>query len=522
VLNLEHVKVIISANDVLVPNDQPESAAFAAALSARLAGLDASSEASSHGGSEHGSNASSHASLLPHGGKAARTELLHSKLRQRLAATSSTLQRLLESDERAPAARGSALLMNCVSLGHGPHARPWLRCGLEGVVTTVMLDKHGVAARCAVPLRDLRSLDGAGGVGIGVGGGGGEGAALLCRARAMVVNLLHIKLLLTHCEALLPPHAVEGARPFVAELSRRLAAKAAAGPRVDDPLPFEFLVLDAALESAASQLDESTAALESETPAALEALSASRVDATSLQRVRKVKGLIARCAGRAAAVRGEVLRFLDDDSDMRGMYLTRKWEERRAKADAGGGASGRASGVASPRMPGGAALWSTAATPGGARRRGGEATAAGHGLRHLHGLGRTRSGVATPSGGDGHGTPRHSLSRHSERLARAAAGGPDRDSECSSGSDSEHGPSGAAVPSALALALERLAEDADVQAAEVGGGGGAAVEGDAEIAALTHALLLLRRTSWRRTLRSSTAHARGWARWRRWWRRQRS
>lgn len=384
------------------------------------------------------------------------------KWRRRLATASSTLSRLLAEDEEggggareagspAAAARAAALLAltrsetttHIKATPYAPHSRAWLRVGAEGGVSTVIMDKHALASRYAVPLRDLRVLDAT--------HSGSLGAALLCRKRAVVLSLEHVRLLLTHAEVLVPPSALASTVGFVAELSRRLAAKAAAGPTHQDPLPFEFLVLDAALEAAASGLEVSTAALEHEVPACLDALGLSTLDATTLERVRKVKGLIARCAGRAAAVRDEVLRFLDDDSDMRGLYLTRKWEERRAKAASGGlvsgAASGWASGVASPRLGGAAHLWSTAATPGGARRRGETTAAAKPG-------GRTRSGVATPRAAAG----------AAALLARLQQEGEGSGSDVS---DAEgEGGGRAAVPSALALALERLAEDADVQAAE--------------------------------------------------------
>jgi len=456
-------QVIISCDDVLLPNaDSPEAAAFAAALAARLSGAEAGGSACSDAGSDASSSASllgpaPHAKGRPAG--AVYTRVME-KWRRRLATASSTLSLLLAEDEEgvareagspAAAARAAALLAltrsettHIKATPYAPHSRAWLRVGAEGGVSTVIMDKHALASRYAVPLRDLRVLD-------ATHSGSSLGAALLCRKRAVVLSLEHVRLLLTHAEVLVPPSALASTVGFVAELSRRLAAKAAGGPTHQDPLPFEFLVLDAALEAAASGLEVSTAALEREVPACLDALGLSTLDATTLERVRKVKGLIARCAGRAAAVRDEVLRFLDDDSDMRGLYLTRKWEERRAKAAAGGvvsgAASGWASGVASPRLGGAAHLWSTAATPGGARRRGETTAAAKPG-------GRTRSGVATPRAAAG----------AAALLARLQQEGEGSGSDVS---DAEgEGGGRAAVQSALALALERLAEDADVQAAE--------------------------------------------------------
>ena len=49
-----------------------------------------------------------------------------------------------------------------------------------------------------------------------------------------------------------------------------------------------------------------------------------KVDTFNLERVRRVKSKVTRLTGRVAKVREEIKRYLDDDSDMRDMYLTRK------------------------------------------------------------------------------------------------------------------------------------------------------------------------------------------------------
>ncbi len=260
---------------------------------------------------------------------------------------------------------------------------------------------------------------------------------------------------------LLPPGASAECAAFVAEICRRLSAKAAAPPPhadQNDPLPYEFVVLDAALEAACAALEHATCELERDTPRALDALGAT-IDAATLERVRRLKGFISRDVGRAAAVRGEILRFLDDDSDMRGMYLTRKAAERRHAAGMRG--SGRDSGGVSGFVSG---FGSGLASPAGARLT----TPMGAGLRsparqwstlvHAPGAGGTHhrtgrasgraSGLATPTRRDRGGamTP-HAL----------PAAVPERRDSFGSGAD------GAA---SLALALERLDEDADVQALE--------------------------------------------------------
>ena len=58
------------------------------------------------------------------------------------------------------------------------------------------------------------------------------------------------------------------------------------------------------------------------------------MNSVNLERVRKIKSRITRLTTRVAKVREELERFLDDDSDMRDMYLTRKKEAAAAEADA--------------------------------------------------------------------------------------------------------------------------------------------------------------------------------------------
>ena len=70
-------------------------------------------------------------------------------------------------------------------------------------------------------------------------------------------------------------------------------------------------------------LERATAAIEADTPPALAALTA-RVSGATLGWVHRLKGRLARVMARVMAVRAELERFLDDDSDMRALYLTRR------------------------------------------------------------------------------------------------------------------------------------------------------------------------------------------------------
>jgi hypothetical protein len=208
----------------------------------------------------------------------------------------------------------------------------------------------------------------------------GAFAALLCRERSVIVNMEHCHIIITASDVLAPAAAAAAdpaAAAFVGELARRLAAQAAGAPELPPaaaaaahfarsasepdlrggaapsaqngngngngsggadacaapPLPFELRVLDAALEAVCARLDGAAACVESDTPPALAALTR-RVSTATLEWVRRIKGRLSRLQARVASVRAEVERFLDDDADMRGLYLTRRAAEAAAAAAA--------------------------------------------------------------------------------------------------------------------------------------------------------------------------------------------
>lgn len=257
-------------------------------------------------------------------------------------------------------------------LGKSGAVRTWLRLDASGDITWLQLDKHGIAARCGVPLRDLRVLE--------PGLTTSFSTTLLCRERTMVINLEQVKMLVSHKEALIPNADLPEVAAFATSLARRLKGegviratstpnmqqtgaghggavdktplleRAGGGgtgqstPALGEPvgdtggdrdLPFEFRVLEAALEAVCGALELAAQELEAEAHPALDALT-SKVTSVNLERVKRVKGRMTRVTGRVAAVREEIQRFLDDDSDMRDMYLTRKAAAAEAMAFADG------------------------------------------------------------------------------------------------------------------------------------------------------------------------------------------
>jgi magnesium transporter len=126
----------------------------------------------------------------------------------------------------------------------------------------------------------------------------------------------------------LGPRAASAAALSAAAAAPRAAASASHADEglsalSDRDLPFEFRVLEKALEDVCGGLETAAAELEAEAHPALDALT-QKVSSLNLERVKRVKGRMTRVTGRVASVRGEIQRFLDDDSDMRDMYLSRK------------------------------------------------------------------------------------------------------------------------------------------------------------------------------------------------------
>ncbi|CAL9093574.1 unnamed protein product [Musa textilis] len=250
----------------------------------------------------------------------------------------------------------------------GPRA--WLAVDATGVALVVEAGKHDIMRRTGLPGRDLRILD----------------PQLSCpstvlgRERAIVVNLEHIKAIITAHEVLLLNYHDPSAAPFVHELQHRLSRRHRGRDqdggmgssadltnvydleepetRTDGPyyvsqdlsssggllaehdgdekgkeepvsghgprdLPFEFIALEACLEAACSCLENEAATLEKEAHPALDKLT-SKISTLNLEHVRQIKSRLVALSGRVQKVRDELEQLLDDDDDMAEMYLTQK------------------------------------------------------------------------------------------------------------------------------------------------------------------------------------------------------
>ncbi|XP_062227179.1 magnesium transporter MRS2-E-like [Phragmites australis] len=217
-------------------------------------------------------------------------------------------------------------------------SREWLVVPAAGEARTREFGKHQIMEMTGLPARDLRVLDPL----------LSYPSTILGRDRAVVVNLEHVKAIVTANEALVPNPGNPLLRPFLSDLHARLVfpdlpSTSPATDRGTDTeqsegngptlaayrsgsvkfLPFEFKVLEVCLEYTCKCLESETLALEKEAYPALDELT-SKVSTLNLEHVRQIKSRLVELSGRVQKVRDELEHLLDDDIDMSEMYLTRK------------------------------------------------------------------------------------------------------------------------------------------------------------------------------------------------------
>ncbi|XP_031483606.1 magnesium transporter MRS2-3 isoform X2 [Nymphaea colorata] len=258
--------------------------------------------------------------------------------------------------------------------------RTWMKVDSSGQAQVIEAGKHAIMRRTGLPARDLRILDPL----------LSYPSTVLGRERAIVINLEHIKAIITAQEVLLLNSKDPAVSPFVEELQRRIlrshhalkqqqmqrtqlhqqedrngsgdAAEWQSGydstvspnnayvnlntgyggedgkgegrlPVFENSdgsrlLPFEFIALEACLEAACSCLETEARTLEQEAHPALDKLT-SKISTLNLERVRQIKSRLVAITGRVQKVRDELEHLLDDDDDMAEMYLTDKLMQQR-------------------------------------------------------------------------------------------------------------------------------------------------------------------------------------------------
>ncbi|XP_051132872.1 magnesium transporter MRS2-4-like [Andrographis paniculata] len=211
--------------------------------------------------------------------------------------------------------------------------RLWLRIDRQGQLEMMECDRSVIIKRASVPARDLRIL----------GPIFSHSSAILAREKAMILNLEFIKAIVTADEVLLLEPLRHEVLPYVDQLRRQLLHKSRT---TDEPadcsislplngqlspplegweedLPFEFQVLETALEAVCTYLDSGVTDLEREAYPALDELTIN-VNTKNLERVRSLKSNLTHLLAHVQKVRDEMEHLLDNDEDMAQLYLTRK------------------------------------------------------------------------------------------------------------------------------------------------------------------------------------------------------
>lgn len=200
----------------------------------------------------------------------------------------------------------------------------------SGKSTILDANKYAIMQRGQIHARDLRILDPL----------LSYPSTILGRERAIVINLEHIKAIITAEEVLLRDPLDENVTPVVEVLQRRLIQVNAVKEGQEEEkehlmsqndvqtskpkdFPFELLALEVALEAICSFLYARTRELETAAYPALDELT-SKISSRNLDRVRKLKSAMTRLTNRVQKVRDELEQLLDDEGDMADLYLSRK------------------------------------------------------------------------------------------------------------------------------------------------------------------------------------------------------
>ncbi|GKV21230.1 hypothetical protein SLEP1_g31227 [Rubroshorea leprosula] len=236
-------------------------------------------------------------------------------------------------------------------------ARLWMRFDRDGKSEVVELDKSTIIRRAGIPARDLRIL----------GPLFSQSSNILAREKAMVVNLEFIKAIVTAEEVMILDPLCQEVLPFVDQLRQQLHHKSESRTHEADTadvnenelqvstrghwlptpetveglqceLPFEFQVLEIALEVVCTFLDSRVADLERIAYPVLDEL-ARNVSTKNLEHVRSLKSNLTHLLARVQKVRDEIEQLLDDNEDMADLYLTRKWIQNQ-QSEASLGAAG--------------------------------------------------------------------------------------------------------------------------------------------------------------------------------------
>ncbi|CAK9168267.1 unnamed protein product [Ilex paraguariensis] len=223
-------------------------------------------------------------------------------------------------------------------------SRLWMWFDKSGQSELIECEKSTIIKRTSIPARDLGIL----------GPLFSHSFNILAREKAMVVNLEFIKAIITAEEVLLLDPLCQEVLPFVDQLRQQLPHKSplkirGAGQMVSlenetriptsgrwltvpqavegglqAELPFEFQVLEIALEIFCTYLDSSVSELERDAYPVLDEL-ARNVSIQNLELVRSLKSNLTHLLARVQKARNEIEHLLNDNEDLARLHLTRRW-----------------------------------------------------------------------------------------------------------------------------------------------------------------------------------------------------
>ncbi|XP_073223521.1 magnesium transporter MRS2-I-like [Cicer arietinum] len=204
----------------------------------------------------------------------------------------------------------------------------WIKLDGNGHSSILDIDKYEIMRLVRIDARDLRIVDPL----------LAYPSTILSREEVIVLNLEHIKAIITAKEVFLQDPTSKDVAPIVKELQRKLFTTGTNERDVQDngPLdvqvdeedgnaesPFEFRALEIFLEAICSFLDARVGELEIDTYPTLDELT-KKVSSRNLDKVRKLKSAMTRLTARVQKVKEEIEHLMDDDEDMADLYLSRK------------------------------------------------------------------------------------------------------------------------------------------------------------------------------------------------------
>uniref|UniRef100_A0A0E0K8I8 Magnesium transporter n=1 Tax=Oryza punctata TaxID=4537 RepID=A0A0E0K8I8_ORYPU len=259
--------------------------------------------------------------------------------------SSSPAFRHCRSVHRVPARPRPPLAPSARVMGKGnskrkaANTRLWMRLDRRGGCEMIMCDKAFVARRSGLPARDLRLL----------GSLLSRSPSIFAREKAMVINLEFVRAIVTADEVLVQEPLAQEVLPFVEKLRKHFPPNSL---DVDDvsnhvhmnnqdgklaqhvpclneeevaghELPFEFQVLDFALEAVCLSYNSRLSELNRSAIAGLDDLMKS-VNTRNLERVRSLKSILTCLLASVQKVRDEVEHILDDNETMAHLCIERK------------------------------------------------------------------------------------------------------------------------------------------------------------------------------------------------------